>query len=98
MVFIDDQAYKLNNVRFDIPIDKRGHDDYLKPWKFRSDDGSINLNFTPIVNRSAKMNLGVLSSNQNQVFGRFEGYIVIEERRIYIDNLVGFAEKVSNKW
>lgn len=98
MVFIDDQAYKLNNVRFDIPIDKKGHDDYLKPWKFRSDDGSINLNFTPIVNRSAKMNLLFLSSNQNQVFGRFEGYIMVEEKRIYIDNLVGFAEKVSNKW
>ena len=98
MVFIDDESHKLNNVRFDIPIDKKGRDDYLKPWKFRSDDGSINLNFTPIVNRHAKMNLLFLSSNQNQVFGKFEGYIMVDEKRIYIDNLVGFAEKVSNKW
>lgn len=98
MVFIDDRAYKLENVRFDIPIDPKGRDDYLKPWKFRSDDGSINLNFNPIVNRSAKMNLLFLSSKQNQVFGRFEGFITIEGRRIYIDNLIGFAEKVSNKW
>ena len=96
--YIDREEDKIRIYGFDIPIDKKGHDDYLKPWKFRSDDGSINLNFTPIVNRSAKMNLLFLSSNQNQVFGRFEGYIMVEEKRIYIDNLVGFAEKVSNKW
>lgn len=98
MLFVDDKSIKLDKVHFDIPIDEKGRDDFLKPWKFRSNDGSINLNFHPIVNRSAKMNLLFLSSNQNQVFGRYEGYITIDNRRIYIDNLVGFAEKVTNKW
>ena len=98
MLFIDDKAIKLDNVHFDIPIDEKGRDDFLKPWKFRSDDNSIDLNFFPIVNRKAKMNLLILSSNQNHVFGKFEGFITVNEKRIYIDNLVGFAEKVTNKW
>lgn len=98
MLFYEDKSFKLENVRFDIPIDEKGNDDFLKPWKFRNDDGSINLDFHPIVNRHANMNLLVLSSNQNQVFGTFDGYIVIDGKHVYIDNLVGFAEKVSNKW
>jgi hypothetical protein len=32
----DQDVYKLNDVKFDIPMDEKAHDDYLKPWKFRS--------------------------------------------------------------
>ena len=98
MFFYDDKTYKLNDVRFDIPIDKHGKDDYLKPWKFRSSDGSIDLIFTPILNRHAAMNVLVLKSIQNQVFGRYSGTITINDQRIVFTDLVGFAEKVTNHW
>lgn len=98
MFFYDDKAYKLNDVRFDIPIDKHGKDDYLKPWRFRSNDGAIDLIFQPILNRHASMNVLILKSIQNQVFGRFSGTITINDERIVFTDLLGFAEKVTNHW
>lgn len=98
MLFYNDRAYKLNDVHFDIPISKHGRDDYLKEWKFRSDMGDINLTFTPILNRHANLNIIFLKSIQNQVFGLFSGYFVIDGKEIYFENLPGFAEKVHNAW
>lgn len=98
MFFYEDKSYKLENVRFDIPITKHGNDDYMKPWKFRSDDGSIDMVFVPIINRSANLNVGIIKSIQNQVFGRFSGTITVDEKRIAFTDLLGFAEKVTNKW
>ena len=98
MFFYDDKSYKLEDVRFDIPLDKHGKDDFLKPWKFRSATKDINLTFTPILNRHANMNLLVLKSLQNQVFGTFSGYVLIEGKQIYFEDVLGFAEKVKNCW
>lgn len=98
MFFYDDKAYKLEDVKFDIPISKNGKDDFLKPWKFRSENKDIDLVFEPIINRHANMNLLVLKSIQNQVFGRFSGHIKIEGKDIYFKDLLGFAEKVKNNW
>lgn len=98
MFFYNDKAYKLNDVHFDIPISKFGRDDFLKEWKFRSSSGDINLTFAPILNRHANLNIGIIKSLQNQVFGVFSGYIVIDNEEIYFENCLGFAEKVSNRW
>ncbi len=98
MFFYEDKSFKLNDVHFDIPISKNGKDDFLKEWKFRSSDGSIDLIFKPIINRHTSMNALVLKSIQNQVFGRFSGVITIDNRRIAITDLLGFAEKVTNWW
>lgn len=98
MFFFEDKSYKLEDVRIDIPISKHGGYDYLKPWKFRSETKDINLTFTPILNRHANMNLLILKSNQNQVFGTFSGYVIIEGKQVYFEDLLGFAEKVDNRW
>ena len=98
MFFYDDKVFKMLDVHFDIPISKYGNDDFMKEWKFRSSTGDINMTFTPILNRHANMNLLVLKSLQNQVFGLFSGYFIIEGKEIYFENLPGFAEKVTNRW
>ena len=98
MLFIDDKSYKLNQVHFDIPINKFGKDDYMKPWKFRSQDGTIDLTFTPILNRHAASNAIIIKSIQNQVFGHFNGTIMVDDRVVAINDLMGFAEKVTNYW
>lgn len=98
MLFIDDKSFKLEDVHFDIPVNKYGHDDYLKPWKFRNKDASIKLTFTPIMNRHASMNVIFLKSIQNQVFGYFDGEIIVEDKVVHINHLLGFAEKVTNWW
>ena len=98
MLFVDKAAYKLGEVRMDIPVAKNGKDDFMKPWKFRSDTGEIDLVFTPVINRHAATNLIFLKSIQNQVFGYFSGRILIEGVPFEIVRLFGFAEKVTNRW
>ena len=97
MIFYDGLAYKTEEVTFHIPT-KDGKDDFMSPWKFTSNDGAVDLEFVPIVNRRDNTNLLVLKSNQNQVFGLFSGTLKIQDKVIEIKNQIGFAEKVTNLW
>lgn len=100
ILFYDGNVYKLDDVRFDIPLDKKGHDDFMKRWTFRSEKRDIKIEFTPILNRHSDSNLVVIRSNQNQVFGVFNGTIRLpdSEKLIVIEDAPGFAEKVYNRW
>ena len=92
------KIHKLDQVRFEIPM-KEGKEDYLSPWTFSSNDGRFKMRFEPIMDRSAKTDLGIICSDQHQVFGRFSGTAVLDDGRILqVDHLTGFAEKVRNKW
>jgi len=45
------------------------------------------------------VNALVLRSTQHQVFGRYTGFVVLDGgSRLEIENLLGFAEKVRNRW
>ena len=98
MFFYKKRAYKLNDCKIEHCYDDKGNIEFLKPWKFSSSDGQIEMIFTPILNRHANMNLLVLQSNQNQVFGKFNGYMYFGDDKVEIKDLMGFAEKVINKW
>lgn len=99
MAFYDGEAIKLEDVKFEISVDKKGRYEYLKPWKFTSQDGVIDMDFTPILNRHSDTNILVLRSNQNQVFGVFNGVIKLgEKKQVKVKDLLGFAEVVYNKW
>ena len=94
VLFYNGTAHKLDEVTFHIP-----KNDYLKPWVFSSNDKRFEMDFVPIIDRSAKTSLGVLSSNQHQVFGRFSGRVILDSgKELSIKALTGFAEKVINKW
>ena len=98
VLFYDGKIHKLDRVTFNIP-EKDGKDDYMSPWTFTSSDGRFEMNFTPVMDRSAKIDLKLICSDQHQVFGRFSGTAVLDDgRKIEIKNLMGFAEKVRNKW
>ena len=92
------KIHKLSHVKFHIP-GKPGRESYLKPWKITSDDGRLELDFRPILDRAACTDLKVLKSDQHQVFGHFSGTAVLDDgTRLEITELLGFAEKVVNKW
>ena len=98
VLFYNGKIHKLSQVRFEIPT-KDGKDDYLSPWTFTSDDGRFEMFFEPVMDRSAKVDALVICSDQHQVFGRFTGTVVLDDgRKLEIRNLMGFAEKVRNKW
>ena len=98
MLFYDGMAHKLNGVTFHIP-QRDGQADYLSPWRFTSDDGRLEMDFQPILDRAACIDLKLLLSDQHQVFGRFSGRARLDDGSV-IDfrELTGFAEKVHNKW
>jgi len=98
MFFYDDKVYKLNDVIFNIPKDSKGKDLFLERWTIVSKSKEIDLEFTPIFNRHFAMDVILIGSNQNQVFGRFNGTIKVEDKIIKLENCLGFAEKVFNKW
>ena len=94
----DGKIHKLEQVHFEIP-EKDGKEDYLSPWVFTSSDGRFEMKFEPIMDRSSKTDLLVICSDQHQVFGRFSGTVILDDgRKLEIDHLTGFAEKVRNKW
>ncbi len=98
MLFYQGKAHKLSQVTFCIPM-KGGREDYLKPWTFTSDDGRFEMDFVPILDRASDTNALLIRSNQHQVFGRFSGTAVLDDgTRLQMKDLLGFAEKVENKW
>ena len=97
MFFYHDKAYKLKDVKFNIP-EKKGKDDYLSPWSITSLSGDINIFFKPILDRFSDSNVLLIRSHQHQVFGLFTGNIKINEEEIHFENIPGFAEKVYNRW
>ena len=98
MLFFNGKAHKLGQVTFEIPM-KDGKEDYLKPWKFTSDDGRFEMDFAPVIDRASCTDFKVLKSDQHQVFGRFSGTAELDDgTRLVVQGLLGFAEKVENKW
>ncbi|MBR3350065.1 MAG: DUF2804 domain-containing protein [Solobacterium sp.] len=99
MVFVDGKAHKLSQVTFNIPLDENGKEEFMKPWTFTSDDQRVNLDFVPVIDRAALIDLKLVCSDQHQVFGRFSGTFILDDGTPFtIKDLLGFAEKVSNKW
>lgn len=97
-LFYDGTLHKLSRVTFEIP-QKDGKYDYLAPWKFTSDDNRFYMDFTPVLDRSACMNVGVLKSDQHQVFGHFTGRVTLDDGTVLpVRDFFGFAERVENKW
>ena len=94
MLLVDGKAHKLDQITFHIP-----EPDFLKPWKFTSNDNRLQLDFEPILDRYSNTNLLVVQSWQHQVFGYFSGDVILDDgQTLKIDKLLGFAEKVKNRW
>jgi hypothetical protein len=99
MLFYDGLAYKLEDVFFIIPKDENNNYDYLKPWTIISSDNRVELEFFPILDRNVNLNAFLLSTNQHQVFGHFKGQVFLDVNTVItLDNFLGFAERVENKW
>jgi len=94
VLFVDGVAHKLADVTFHF--DERN---YMKPCRFSSSDKRFEMSFTPIVDRKANINAGLLRSIQHQVFGYFTGTVVLDDGTpVAVDRFLGFAEDVVNWW
>ena len=93
---VDGHAFGFNigYVTFVIP-----EDDYCKPWKFTSSDGRFEMDFMPLLDRSACLDYKLIVSDQHQVFGRMSGTTVLDDgTKVEIKDVLCFAEKVHNRY
>lgn len=91
---LDNRVHKLDQVKFDYVSG-----DYMKPWRFSDNQGRINLTFTPFKDRLAQTNLGIITSEVHQMFGRYNGQVATEKGDvILVKDLIGFAEEHQAKW
>ena len=105
MVFIDGAAHKLHRVDFGIPQKtggahaKKTADRYqlMQPWHMTDDEGRLDLVFTPLLDRVDWMDFKLIRSDQHQVFGRFDGTVVLDDgSTLPVENLLGSAEVIHN--
>ena len=94
LLFYDGRAHKLDDITFHIPSDS-----YTKPWTFTSSDGRFEMDFVPIIDRCAKIDVKAIVTDQHQVFGRMSGKAVLDDGEVLeIKDLLCFAEKVHNRY
>ena len=98
MLFYDGKAHKLEHVTCHIPT-KDNEDDFMSPWSITSSDKRFEMLFEPLIDRAACTDIKIIKSDQHQVFGYYTGDVVLDDgTKIHIDRLLGFCEKVENKW
>lgn len=88
------RVHKLDQVKF--AYDPR---DYMRPWKFTDSEGRLALEFTPFKERLARTELGLITSEVHQMFGRYSGRVIADDGEILqLDGLIGFAEEHRARW
>jgi hypothetical protein len=94
VIFYNGKAHKIEDVTFHIDTKN-----YMAPWKFTSSDKRFEMNFEPIIDRKAKINVGLIRTDQHQVFGYFTGQAILDDgTRLNVNRFLGFAEDVLNWW
>ena len=103
VIFYDGIVHKLDDVRIEITHDVDLYDmdspHYMEPWKISESNGRFEMEFVPILDRSAKMDFKVIISDQHQVFGRMSGQMILDDgETVTLDRALCFIEKVHNKY
>ncbi len=104
--FGDTSAATENALILDGCVHKLGQVDFTydphhftAPWRMKSPDGRLDLEFVPFFERVAALDLKVLSIEVHQMFGRYSGTVVTDAgETITLNNLIGFAEEHHAKW
>ena len=74
VIFYDGKAHKFDDVKFNIPSSS-----YTDKWTFTSSDKRFEMEFEPIIDRAAKLDLKLLVSDQHQVFGKMSGKAILDD-------------------
>ena len=93
-MILDGKIHKLDQIPFEYDPQ-----DFMKPWKFRDNQGRLDLDFVPFKDRFAATKLLVIDSEVHQLFGRYSGKVVTDDgEEIQIKDLIGFAEEHKARW
>lgn len=94
-LWLDDQLIPLGAARFDFdPADP------MAPWRVRTDDGLLDLDFQPEGARGERRHLGLVASRYVQAVGTFSGYVKPAPGAAPqpVHDLLGVTEDHSSRW
>ena len=92
--FVDGRLNKLDQITFHIPPS-----DWLSPWHFNSNDGRLDMAFTPQQERTDRRRILFHSFARRQFCGTFSGGAVLDDgSRVSFGNVTGFAERVKTRF
>ncbi|MBN1363769.1 MAG: DUF2804 domain-containing protein [Syntrophaceae bacterium] len=93
-MWVNGKIHCLKAARF-----KFDENNLMCPWEVRTNDGCVDLLFTPSGQRAEKISIGVIRSDFHQPFGMYNGRFKDESNRIYsITNFFGLAEHHVTKY
>lgn len=74
--------------------------DWLRPWRVRTPRSDrVDLTFTPVYDKVARLQLGVASQAVDQCFGTWSGTVIPEGGiPLAVDGLFGWAEEATWRW
>jgi hypothetical protein len=92
--WVDGVRHKLDTVAF--AYDRR---DLMQPWRLRSFDHRLELEFEPQARHAENVNAWIVASNFNQLLGRYRGRLVTADgETMRVDGTLGYAESHYAKW
>ncbi len=93
--WLDGRRHKLDTVHFEY--DRRALHD--RPWRLRSYDGRMDLEFVAEGRHREALNAWLLASNFTQLFGRYRGTLTTEHgERVTLDGVYGYLERHFARW
>ena len=93
ILFYENTPHKLDQMRI------THEEDYMKPWTLDDNEGRCHLVMTPEYDRVTKIKAAMIDNCTHQVFGKFNGQVVLDDGRILkVENLPAFAEHAVNNW
>ena len=73
--------------------------DTMKPWTIRTEDGHVDLVFTPLGKRAKEIDMGLLASVFEQPFGYFSGTVRDRSGKVYeLQKVPGVVEDHEARW
>ena len=92
--WVDGRLHKLDTVTFDY-----NRRDVMQPWRLRSYDRRLHLDFIPEGKHAENINAWIVASNFNQLCGRYSGWLeTADKERVAVANLLGYMERHYAKW
>jgi hypothetical protein len=92
--FVDGRLHKLDQVTFHLsPANS------LSPWRFTSNDGRLEMVFTPQQERTDRRRLLFYSASRRQVCGTFSGKAILDDgAALEFQGMTGFAERCRTRF
>jgi hypothetical protein len=95
-----------NSVVYDGVLHKLGEIDWsydrtdiMQPWYFQSRDDRFDMVLEPFLDQSARIDLGIYSTDTTKVQGNVSGRMVLDDgTMVAVQDMLGFSEHCLQKW